>query len=79
MPYISSESLCYSQALILCIIRSKLISSFHKELFAIREQHNIDLCWVNGHKNILSNQKADELEMLDALKLIDEGDIVLAK
>ena len=40
-------------------IRSKVVSSCHKELLALREQHNINLYWVPCH--IIGNEKADEL------------------
>lgn len=42
-------------------IRSKVVSRCHKELKVLSEQHNIRLCWVPGHKDILGNELADEL------------------
>lgn len=47
----------------------KVVSCSHTELFALREQPNINLCWVPG------NEKADKLTKRGAKSLIEDAEI----
>lgn len=47
----------------------KVVSCSHTELFALREQPNINLCWVPG------NEKADKLTKRGAKSLIEDAEM----